>query len=623
MIASVALGHVRPWEWSFLGAQLLLLAAGIAWLTATGREPASAGRRGRLSAAVARLADGLERTSGLPAWCAGAIWLGLWSLLVAALGFYWDVAWHVDLGRDVQLFTPPHVLILVGLFGIGMTSLVAIGLASLPGARDAGPGLRLGPLRAPFSAIALGCLSLVALIGFPLDDLWHAVYGVDVTMWSPTHLMMIGSASVGPVALALMLAEGGAGAARPRLQRAIAFRLAAAVVIGLSTFQLEFDMGVPQWQALYQPVLVMAATGLALTGARVALGRGGAVLTALSFLFIRGLWALLIGGLGLTAPRFPLYLGVALAVEAGAWLARRRRLAPLPSALAMGAAAGTVGLASEWAFSQLWSRVPWQPGMLPRLWVATLAAVAAAVLGTAAGRVLARRRPEIPPSALALAALALGVSLAIPFPRSAAPLRAHLATAAAGPAHLGVDQYGMPALLQPRSVELTLDRPDAVAGADWFRLVSWQGGSAANTRLLPDGPGRWRSATAVPTGGTWKTLVMLARGPEFEAIPVSMPADPTSGQPAIAAPAAADYTFVPASAYLLRPRPGTSLVGPAVTAVFALSAAFVVLVLLLGFMALARTTPAPGPTGARTTALPGPRPPRLRSSRRRPQPSHP
>ena len=34
-------------------------------------------------------------------------------------------------------------------------------------------------------------LGFTALGGFPLDDLWHAHYGVDVTMWSPTHLLMI------------------------------------------------------------------------------------------------------------------------------------------------------------------------------------------------------------------------------------------------------------------------------------------------------------------------------------------------------------------------------------------------------------------------------------------------
>jgi len=31
----------------------------------------------------------------------------------------------------------------------------------------------------------------VALLGFPLDAGWHALFGEDVTLWGPTHLFMI------------------------------------------------------------------------------------------------------------------------------------------------------------------------------------------------------------------------------------------------------------------------------------------------------------------------------------------------------------------------------------------------------------------------------------------------
>ena len=33
-----------------------------------------------------------------------------------------------------------------------------------------------------------------SLIGFPLDDVWHRLFGQDVTLWGPTHLMLIGGA---------------------------------------------------------------------------------------------------------------------------------------------------------------------------------------------------------------------------------------------------------------------------------------------------------------------------------------------------------------------------------------------------------------------------------------------
>ena len=47
-----------------------------------------------------------------------------------------------------------------------------------------------------------------ALIGFPLDDVWHRLFGQDVTLWGPTHLMLIGGASISLIGQGILLAEG-------------------------------------------------------------------------------------------------------------------------------------------------------------------------------------------------------------------------------------------------------------------------------------------------------------------------------------------------------------------------------------------------------------------------------
>ena len=47
-----------------------------------------------------------------------------------------------------------------------------------------------------------------ALIGFPLDDVWHRLFGQDVTLWGPTHLMLIGGAGMSLVGMAVLLSEG-------------------------------------------------------------------------------------------------------------------------------------------------------------------------------------------------------------------------------------------------------------------------------------------------------------------------------------------------------------------------------------------------------------------------------
>ena len=67
-----------------------------------------------------------------------------------------------------------------------------------------------------------------ALIGFPLDDIWHRIFGQDVTLWGPTHLMLIGGAGLTLIGSAILIVEGrgeqvdadprraGAGVRRPR-----------------------------------------------------------------------------------------------------------------------------------------------------------------------------------------------------------------------------------------------------------------------------------------------------------------------------------------------------------------------------------------------------------------------
>jgi hypothetical protein len=551
------IGHTAPQEWLFLVGFVSLLLAGIAALVARG----NAGERRGAAGLVERLADSLRRLTGLPAWSAGGIFLAIWSLLVAGFGFYWDVAWHIDLGRDAQLFTPPHLMILTGLMGIGVSGLLAIGLATF---ERADAGWRLGPLRIPYSVIPIGLLSTGAVIGFPLDDLWHRTYGVDVTMWSPTHLMMIGGASLTPVAAILMLAEGGRGGVRPVFARGMAFRLASAALVGMSTFQLEYDLGVPQWQPLYQPVLMMLAAATVLVAARVALGRWAALFTSISFVITRGLWALIIGpGLGHTTPRLPLYIGVALAIEGAAFAARRMPL--FGQALVMGGAAGTLGLASEWAFSQVWSRHPWQPELLGHIWVPIAVAICGAVVGAAIARVITYQSLAIPLPAVALAVFTIVALMAIPFPRNTAPVQARMVATPAAEARLQVDQFGYPSTVQDMNIDITVTPAAATAGADWFEVVAWQGGHAHNIPFKLGDDGHYHSVRPVPTGGTWKTLAWLVREDVLLAAPIAMPANPEINQAAIPVQPVRDTEMVRASELLVRPRDGGLNVSRAIT----------------------------------------------------------
>ena len=607
--------HTTTLQWLWVLIPVAVAVAMLVTAIACGRPGAIGGVGPR--AVASRIDDSLHRLTGLPGWCAAGLAVAVWTLQVAVVGFFWDVAWHIDLGRDDQLFTPAHTLILMGVGGVAVSGMVAIAVASLTGAATT---WRLGRLRLPAAAVALVVLGTGATIGFPLDDLWHAAYGVDVTMWGPTHLLMIAGASLAPWALWLLVAEAGPGAGRPWFRRHLRPLFPIATVVGLSTLQLEFDDGVPQWQALYQPVLIATATALALVALRVAHGRGWALRGAAEFLLIRGLLALIVGpGLGHVVPHFPIYLGMAVCVELAFELPRLR--APLARALAAGALIGTAGMATEWGFSQVWGREPWQPSLLPMMWVPLLAAVAAAVLGLAAGGVLSGRGRTLPRPAVPLAALALLVALVIPLPRHGAGATVVISSSTVGAPQPAIDRFGHASFLQSARIAVTVSPSGAADGADYFRVMAWQGGGLVIAPLIADGGGRFHTNEVVPTGGAWKTIVLLARGDVVAAAPVSLPADPEYALSA--APLAAERTadLGPASAILLR----ESHDGAAWPAVVAYTGLGLVALAWLGalgaaFVALGR--PREGLTrGSRRDAtragLPGPPAPAWAGTRRR------
>lgn len=126
------------------------------------------------------------------------------SLLAFLLGTAWDIQWHVAVGRD-RVFTAPHILMLFGIALAGLTSLTLVLIESWRarqgnGAVHAENSSRiLGLFQAPAGIILAGIGALLAGIAFPLDDYWHVLYGIDVTLWAPFHVMII----AGPVMVGL------------------------------------------------------------------------------------------------------------------------------------------------------------------------------------------------------------------------------------------------------------------------------------------------------------------------------------------------------------------------------------------------------------------------------------
>src|SRR5205085_48003 len=209
---------------------------------------------------------------------------------------------------------------------------------------------------------------------------------------------------------------------------------------------------------------------------------------AVLFLAARGLLALVIhDGLRHVMPHFPLYVGAAIVIEVV--FAVTAKQSPLVRGALAGVAAGTAGLATEWGWTHVFGRVPWEPSLLSAIWIATLVAVAGGVLGVAIGRVLSLKRASMPVPVLVVAGLIVVAGLAAPYPRHGQRSTATIRTSVAATGDTVVAPDGEVSTERLVNVTVTMDPVDAAQGADWFVIDSWQGGHLQTTNFVPSGSG--------------------------------------------------------------------------------------------------------------------------------------
>lgn len=495
---------------------------------------------------LTRLADWTAQRFKRPSWVALPVILFTTSIICALFGFIWDVSLHIGNGRDDgALANPAHYFILIGLFGIFVAGCTAMVLP-LNGERPGPAAVRItDDWYAPVGGIVMAGCGLYALTGFPLDDIWHRIFGQDVTLWGPTHLMMIGGAGFSTLAAAFLEYEGkrAAGPDAPRDGlglRAVLYLAFAGVLIGASVYQIEFDFGVPQFRQVFQPMLIAAAAALALVMARIFLGRGAALIAALIAIGLRGVVALLVGPV-LAAPInwFPLYLGAAVVVELLALTPLYRR--PVVFGMVSGLGIATVGLWLESLWINSVYALPW-PGSI---WGEALAmsipvAILVGACGAMGGMVLTGQR--LPRRAIGVGLVALTV------------------VAIGGAAANGL-QYNTP---QNATAQITLTEAPPVDGAryvtadvrfnppdvisddpNWVAVLGWQGGIDNQRGQFVDtlekvADGHYVSTEPMPVSGTWKTLLRVHDGKTLAAVPIYLAGDPGIGAEEV--PAEAEFT---------------------------------------------------------------------------------
>jgi hypothetical protein len=460
---------------------------------------------------LSRIPNGITRITGIPGWAGVAIGLSLFGLLVAGQGFYSDVSWHIALGRDDELFTAPHAGILLGLVMILGGAVLGTVVATF----DRVDGIALGALRVPRAIVPLWALGIGAVSGFPLDEVWHQAYGVDVTMWSPTHMLMILGATFTGLAAWLVLAGSGVRPTDGRWARGAHVVCGWLTVQGLVAPMGEFNFGVPQFSLLFAPILVSLAAGLGLVAFRLVHGPWWTLgMVVVNFVLQVTQFTETRSGESPVETRFgATFLASAVVVEVAARIVGTRDR--LRFALVSGLGIGTVGLAGEWAWNQdAWQR--WSDALLPEAaLLAGVGAVGAAILGVTFARAIDADRAArpVPPALVVAAAIACVAVVVLPMRRPTGDVRADVRLEPAGDGRA--------------EIVATVAPTDAADDAYWFQVSAWQGGGLVLADMEPTGrPGEYRSERSVPVDGLWKTLLRLHRGAEMMAVPIFLPADP-------------------------------------------------------------------------------------------------
>ena len=174
-----------------------------------------------------------------------ALWVLLGGKLLGAWGLTWDIQWHLLIGRD-SFWIPPHLMMYGGVTAGMLVAFAVLALDTVAAHRRGLP--RDAITVAGFTStrgmhLAAWGVGLVILAA-PIDDLWHRLFGLDVTLWSPPHLLGLLGSAVNTLG-ALLLAIEAYPAARSRVRLA-ALLLGGGLLYGGVRVVLE-----PAWLTAY------------------------------------------------------------------------------------------------------------------------------------------------------------------------------------------------------------------------------------------------------------------------------------------------------------------------------------------------------------------------------------
>jgi hypothetical protein len=208
------------------------------------------------------------------------VWASLLSMSCIVVGLYWDISYHLTVGRDT-FWTPAHLLIqLGGVTGGASGAYLIVSTTLRRGSPLAARAIGVWGFRGPFGAFLATWGAATMVVSAPFDDWWHSAYGLDVTVLSPPHtVLMLGivGVSVGGVLNIVAMLNGATGGLRRRLE-AIQLTVGAEVLVLVMALIFEYTLRHNLHRARsYRAVAIVAP--LVLVGFARASGRRWAATT--------------------------------------------------------------------------------------------------------------------------------------------------------------------------------------------------------------------------------------------------------------------------------------------------------------------------------------------------------
>jgi hypothetical protein len=119
------------------------------------------------------------------------IWSSVLAVTSTTFGLYWDISWHIGIGRDT-FWTPAHLAIQLGAVITGLSCGFLILHTTFAGdAAAKESSVRVWGMRGPLGAFIAAWGGFCMLTSAPFDNWWHQSFGLDVTILSPPHVVLI------------------------------------------------------------------------------------------------------------------------------------------------------------------------------------------------------------------------------------------------------------------------------------------------------------------------------------------------------------------------------------------------------------------------------------------------